>query len=153
MHPNTIYQYHSGDCTVPSREVEVHLFRWGPNFSEGVQLLQLLSEILVPGVHIFRKISSGGSGFGGVHFCRDRPSPLNPLPSTLSSPGSTPLATPPATSPSTFPSPVPSSSARDTIHAPLPPARTRLAQVSDLALPALTSAPGRSHLCMGYTRR
>ncbi len=35
--------------TVPSREVEVYLFRWGLNFSEGVHLLQPLSERLVPG--------------------------------------------------------------------------------------------------------
>ncbi len=44
--------------TVTSWEVEVHLFRWGPNFLEGVHLFQPLSEQLVPGVPVL-----GGSIF------------------------------------------------------------------------------------------
>ena len=41
----------------------------GVHVSEGVQLLQ---QNKFQGVHIFRKISSGGNQFWGVHFCHDR---------------------------------------------------------------------------------
>ena len=40
----------------------------GPNFSEGVNILQ---ENKFRGVLIYQKISSGGNQFGGVHFYHD----------------------------------------------------------------------------------